>query len=482
MHVKVCQMLFIVISVFLLACPASAAWSLQGIPEGERFSAIAADTLPSDFPVFTVSVPNASGPALIFLGAIARGAVRYTYLTVLDESLTPVFYVRRPEGNSDFKRHPNGLITFFDNGVRCFYAMNSSFSVVDSFRTVGGYVTDGHDIQFTASGNVLLMSYDVDTVDMSVIVPGGNDSAAVTGLVLQELDAGKNLVFQWRSWDHFAITDAVYRDLTAATVDYAHGNAFDIDTDGNILLSSRHMDEITKIDRSTGAIIWRWGGKNNQFTFINDTLRFSYQHDVRRIANGNITLFDNGNYHVPSFSRAVEYALDEQAMTATLVWEFRDSMKISAPATGNVQRLPNGNTFISWGTAGIITEVRPDGTKAMEFLLPDSFTTYRTFRYGNAPTAVSPPASVPADFQLSAPYPNPFNGDVRIEFRLQRPSAVRMEIVNLAGQTMDVLIDEMRPVGRGSVSYNASLLASGIYFVRMRVDGRMGVRKMMVVR
>ena len=45
-------------------------------------------------------------------------------------------------------------------------------------------------------------------------------------------------------------------------------NAIDIDFDGNFLISSRGLDEITKIDRFTGDVIWRWGGCQNQFNFF----------------------------------------------------------------------------------------------------------------------------------------------------------------------------------------------------------------------
>ena len=71
------------------------------------------------------------------------------------------------------------------------------------------------------------------------------------------------------------------------------------------------MDEITKIDRQTGDIIWRLGGVNNEFTFLNDSLDFQhsiptpfcYQHDIRRLRNGNITIYDNGNYKHPKYSQ-----------------------------------------------------------------------------------------------------------------------------------------------------------------------------------
>ena len=61
-------------------------------------------------------------------------------------------------------------------------------------------------------------------------------------------------------------------DIKGTGFDFPHMNAIDVDTDGHILLSSRSTSEITKINRDTGEIIWRFGGVNNQFTFANDPL------------------------------------------------------------------------------------------------------------------------------------------------------------------------------------------------------------------
>ena len=135
-------------------------------------------------------------------------------------------------------------------------------------------------------------------------------------------------------------------------IDYVHSNSIQIDTDSNIILSNRHMDEVTKIDRQTGDIIWRWGGKyckNNQFTFLNDSIGFSHQHNVRRLPNGNITLFDNGNLHSPSFTRICEYQIDEVNKLATLVWEYKNSPETYSNAMGNAERLDNHKTINRMG-------------------------------------------------------------------------------------------------------------------------------------
>src|SRR5439155_9295233 len=194
------------------------------------------------------------------------------YHLMLDNSGEPIYY-KRLEGSSvavDFKRQLTSTLTYFDFGLGDFQALDSSYNLVDTYRTGNGYKTDLHDLQLLANGHALLMSYDPEPVDMSQIVSGGSPTATVIGLIVQEIDISKNVVFEWRSWDHFNITDTT-EPVSGTLVDYVHGNAVDQDQDGNLLISSRHMDEITKINRQTGDIIWRMGGKNNQFTFINDS-------------------------------------------------------------------------------------------------------------------------------------------------------------------------------------------------------------------
>src|SRR5205814_3243750 len=118
--------------------------------------------------------------------------------------------------------------------------------------------------------------------------------------------------------------------------------------DGNILLSCRSLDAIVKIDIATGKILWQLGGVHDMFTWIGEPLKFSGQHDLRRLSSGHLTMFDNGNFHDASvvhdtvFSRAVEYALDEEAKTITKVWQYRHTPDLSASAMGSVQRLDNG--------------------------------------------------------------------------------------------------------------------------------------------
>ena len=127
------------------------------------------------------------------------------------------------------------------------------------------------------------------------------------------------------------------------------------------------LDEITKIHRTTGEVIWRWGGSQNEFNFIND-YPFTHQHSIQSLGNNRYLLYDNGNFSAQytgtiNISRAVEYVLDTNLMTAEKVWEFVHPDSLYTPSIGSVQRLPNGNTLIdfgnlqSFGMGSVVTEV-----------------------------------------------------------------------------------------------------------------------------
>ncbi len=345
-------------------------------------------TLPPDFPAITADSINLPTPGNIFLCPFPITGSNGNYLIIIDNMGIPVFYRKTNGSNFDFKKQPGNLLTYFNSNGWKYYVLDSSYNLIDSVTIRNGYSTDVHDLTILNNNHYLLMGYDNQYVRMDTIVPGGNPNAIVTGIVIQELDENKDVIFQWRSFDHFQITDATYDIvMTDSIIDYVHSNAIELDNDGNLILSSRHMDEVTKINRQTGNIIWRWGGEyceNNQFTFINDSQGFSHQHDIRRLSNGNLTLFDNGNLHSPQFSRAAEYQLDEINKLAFLVWEHKNDPSSFSSAMGSVQRFPNHNSIIGWGLSSnnpAISEVRADGSVELFVTLPDSFPNYRALKF-----------------------------------------------------------------------------------------------------
>ncbi len=342
-------------------------------------------TTPSDFPALDVFSAPGAEDGYIFLAHysysnVSRGKA---YLFMLDENGEPVYYNRLDplKAALDFKKQPNGLLTYADAAQKKFIVMDQTYTIIDSYEAGNGYVTDLHDFQMLDNGNALIFGQDYQLVDMSAIVPGGNPAAVVVGCILQEQDSQGNVLFEWRSWDHIPITDS-NQDLTADKIWYIHCNSIEQDWDGHLLISSRNLDEVTKINRQTGEVIWRLGGKGNQFTFTND-VGFFFQHDARRLPNGRLSIYDNRANQLPRYSRGVEYLLDEINLNATKVYEFRNTPDSSGGAMGNYQRLPGGNVLVGWGwnDEPVLTEALADGTKVFELNAGFNFGTYRAFKF-----------------------------------------------------------------------------------------------------
>ena len=331
---------------------------------------------------FEIIVNNDPYPANMFIHTMGS---QPRYMAIIDSLINPSWFINSGPLGLDFKVNQNKL-SYFNNYNKSWIILNEYMNETDTLECVNGYDADYHDIQLLANGGYLLQTYDSIYVDMSQIDPGGNTNALIIILIIQEFDSNKNLIFEWNAWEHLNIADYHNLNLTSNRIVWMHGNSIHIDLDSNILVSNRRSSEVIKIDRNNGDVIWYFGGPNNEFSITNDPYNgFSRQHDVRRIENGNILLFDNGNDHDPPISRAVEYEIDESEKTADLVWDFSHPQGYVGLAMGSVQRLPNNNTLINWGRllnqGAVITEVDYDKNIVFEIQYPYPFYCYRVTKH-----------------------------------------------------------------------------------------------------
>jgi len=94
---------------------------------------------------------------------------------------------------------------------------------------------------------------------------------------------------------------------------------------------------------------------------------------------------------------------------------------------------------------------------------------------------------VPLEFELQQNYPNPFNAMTTIEIGMPYSSPVRLEIFNLLGQRVRVLVDGPMARGRHPVGWSGrddggDVVASGIYFCRLTAGDAAVTRKMVMIR
>jgi hypothetical protein len=90
-------------------------------------------------------------------------------------------------------------------------------------------------------------------------------------------------------------------------------------------------------------------------------------------------------------------------------------------------------------------------------------------------------AQLPTEFVLLQNYPNPFNPTTMIRFGLPHEAAVRLEILNLSGQHVAMLMNEHKPAGYHEMLWDAGGLSNGVYFYRLTAGKFSAMKKLMLI-
>jgi hypothetical protein len=89
----------------------------------------------------------------------------------------------------------------------------------------------------------------------------------------------------------------------------------------------------------------------------------------------------------------------------------------------------------------------------------------------------------PVEFTLRQNYPNPFNPYTVIGYKISKYSNIRIEVYNMLGQTIDVLVNENKSAGEHEITWDAAKYSSGMYIYSMFINGeRMDTRRMMLIK
>ena len=422
---------------FLRAAGAGAAWvALAGTlgcdPAGRQDGAGASSPKPRETSVRGLPTPN-PGPTRIFRsrpdldppavsvdGPAGGTAPGYIFLApkkgpgqdgpmIVDNDGHPVWF--RPLHNGaqdamDFKAQRyrgRPVLTWWEGehgayGWGEYVVFDEAYREIARVRAGNGLYGDLHEFLITEGGTALVTVYDEIPYDLSPY-GGATDGTLAEGVVQEIVIETGEVIFEWRSLDHVPIEES-YGDLPedpSNAYDYFHINSVDVDDDNNLLVSARKTFAVYKLDRGSGEVIWRLGGKGSDFGMGEGT-KTLYQHDARRQPDGTITIFDNGGIYVSEESRVVGIRPNEEEMAATLVREYTHPQGVLAATQGNAQALPNGNLFVGWGSEPVFSEFSAEGDLLFNASLPAEVESYRAFRHPwtGRPETVPDLAAVPA--------------------------------------------------------------------------------------
>ncbi len=261
------------------------------------------------------------------------------------------------------------------------YILDRSYRVIATVEAGNGLNADQHEFRITAQNTALIVVYDPVSFDLSPF--GGPRTGSVVDGIVQEIDiATGRVLFEWHSLDHVGIAESqAPLPVASAPYDYFHINAVRVDEDGNLLISSRNTWTIYKVDRRTGRVLWRLGGKKSSFA-LGAGAQFAWQHDPEAVGWNTVRIFDNEA--APTIlprSRVIWLRHDARSGTATLLRSIEHPAGLSAGSQGNSQALDNGDTFVGWGATGRFSEFDSEANLLFDAHVPEGDDTYRAYRH-----------------------------------------------------------------------------------------------------
>lgn len=266
------------------------------------------------------------------------------------------------------------------HGAGTDYLANERYETVERLHASHGLQTDLHEFNLTPEGTALITAYGTARADTRA-EGGARDALVLVGHAQEiELGTGKVLL-DWNSLEHLSLDESYLRASADPNFafDFVHLNSVSLTPDGNLLLAGRNTWAAYKVDRSSGAVLWRLGGRRSDFE-MGAATRFFWEHDVRQPDASTLTVFDDGSYPPEeAHSRALLLDVDERARTVALRRAYTHPTGFLAANQGSMQLLADGRVFVGWGNQPYFSEFAPDGTLVLDGELPLGVRSYRAY-------------------------------------------------------------------------------------------------------
>jgi hypothetical protein len=320
------------------------------------------DAVTPGFMTLSEGVGNLGGP-----GGGGSGSMVY----IVDQDGDPVWWAEAPASTSrarmDWEGNNMWMISVNVQNGNAADVRRVSMDGMDVEMNVEGLSDCHHDLAVVPGGIVTCMSW----------ISGGNDPPS--DLIERHPDGSIDVI--------------TTLDSNIYVSNSYHSNSITYHpSDDTYTISDRNPNLYVKLSRQ-GELIWQLGGNNPVGASFSGETQWAVNHGHHLTDEGTFLIFNNngegggggGGFGGGGPSPVIEFQLDEATMTATRVWEYTSGE--SSPTLGDVQRLPNGNTLITYSNAGTIHEVDPSGNVVQTITSSGSFgyTMHRPSLYGPAP-------------------------------------------------------------------------------------------------
>jgi hypothetical protein len=293
---------------------------------------------------------------------------------------------------------------------------NAAYQQIGRVHAGNGFKADLHEFKITPQDTALLTVFHPVNCNLSVV--GGPSGGAVTDSIFQEIDMHTGLVRrEWHSLDHVPLGDSYSLAVHTSDkypFDYFHINSIDQRPDGTTLLSARNTWSMYVMNTASGRIGVTLGGKRSSAKLGAGT-RTAYQHDATTLADGTISVFDNGAVpKVHPQSRGLVLSLSAGARSVTSARQYEHEPALSSGSQGNIQQLSNQDMFVGWGSEPYFSEYSASGQLLFDAHMHGSYESYRAYRFPwtGAPAGTPAIAASSASGGRARVYAS-WNGDTR---------------------------------------------------------------------
>lgn len=372
-----------------------------------------------------------------------------------------------------------------------------------------------HDIQPMPNGNVLLIAWELKTLEEAIDAGRQVISSNMWPTLIAEVEpsgaTGGNVVWEWHLWDHLIqdadpakpnygvvadhpeLVDINYGNVSGGPSpgDWIHANAIDYNEDlDQILFSSRTFNEVYVIDHSTtteeaaghtggnsgmgGDILYRWGNPEVYDRGSSADRYFYVVHGANWIdpglpGEGNILAFNNGDRPGPSndYSTVDEITPPvDQYGNYTIepgspfgpdapIWTYGGPGGFyGGPSQCGAYRMPNGNTVICVSTGGYLFEVTESGETVWDYDYPTGDVARAERYWDDTGVDGDDDQTAPAGALHLAARPNPFSRSTALSFSVPAEGEVSISVIDVSGRLVSTLVDDRYPAGEFEVQWD----------------------------